>query len=244
MTIRSALAVMALLAACEQRNPHARGVATPSPAVVVPPERTPAQAQAQARPPASSGAASAAWKDLIPAGATVEEQVTADLDADGVAEVVVLASEEDRDLAEMEGATREQVRMNLTLTVHVFARRGGGYVELDRVSMLGGPQPLEVAALKGGGSGKLVVATALHCGASCAGIEAHVLGVRDGRVERLMDRDSVDHGHVGITSAGELEVREAVYSGEDRADPAATQVTQYVVRDGALAVAARRLERP
>lgn len=155
----------------------------------------------------------------------------------------MLTSDEDQDLAEMEGATKEQIRTNLDLTVHVFARRANELVELERTVMLGGAQPLKVVRLKGGGSRNFIVATALHCGASCAGLELHVVGMRNGKLERLLTRESVDHGDVTITPDSELEVREVVYSSDDGSEPVATKVTRYVVGNGELVVAAARTDR-
>ena len=179
---------------------------------------------------------------LLPQGARVEEQLTTDLDGDGVPEVVVLSSLEDADLAKEEGVTKAQLRMNLELGVHVFATRNGGLVELGAAAMTGGPKPLKITPIEGGGARRFVVASALHCGASCAGIELHLIGVREGRFEALLDRDRVDKGEVRISADNALEVREAMYSAGDEPEQVAVKVTRYVLRGPALVVGAQRTE--
>jgi hypothetical protein len=178
------------------------------------------------------------WRPLLPAGAKVEEQLTADLDGDGTDEMIVLSSKADPDLS------ADSSRMNLDLTVQVFAKRTTRFVELGRTEMTGGVQPLRVATLKGADRRKVVVASALHCGGSCAGIELYVIAIKDQRVHHLLERESVDKGDFKIAPDGALEIRELVPSKGEDYTAAGYRITRYVIQGEALVAVSERRQRP
>ena len=188
----------------------------------------------------ASAPATTDWRPLIPAGANIEERLNADLDGDGTNELIVLSSKVDPDVAETQGANKEQTRMELELTLQIFSKCAVGFAEIGRSEMLGGPQPLKVTNLQGGGKRKMVVASALHCGGSCAGIELHVLTVRDQRVQHLLDRESVNKGYFMITPDGALEVRELISSTAEDRLAAGYRIIRYVMKGDTLVAVSKR----
>ena len=181
----------------------------------------------------------AGWRALLPVGAEAEKQLTADLDGDGADEVIVLSSKVDAVSSYCHGLSAGESKGDGDLAVQVFAQRGDRMVELGRVELVGGAQLMRVARLRGDGKRKMVVVSAAQCS---GGIELHVIGIRDRRIQQFLERDYVDGGKITISRDGTLVVREMVYAGDDLLEPWGYRTTRYRVQGDALVAGSQRHE--